>query len=114
MFTSSGNHWCRLRMRSRQGRPPWEVCCICAMSPPEQKAPPAPVRITVWTCASSRICAMAAARAGRMAWFSALRASGRFRVMVPMPSCTEVNTGDALMADSIEIMRTPGNCSASR
>ncbi|MPN58934.1 hypothetical protein SDC9_206650 [bioreactor metagenome] len=64
------------------------------MSPPEQKAPPAPVRMTVCTCVSSRICATAAARAGRMAWLSALRASGRFSVIVPMPSWTEVNTGE--------------------
>ena len=87
-------------MPVRNARPVRAGSSMAEMSPPEQKAPPAPVRMTAFTCASSRICAIAAARAGRMSMLSALRASGRFRVMVPMPSCTEVNTGGALMAFS--------------
>src|SRR5438093_1570544 len=54
-------------------------------SPPEQKWPPAPVRITTRAVGSASISSSTPSISRRMARSSALRASGRFSVIVAIP-----------------------------
>src|SRR3989442_7944247 len=71
--------------RPRPSAAVWRVRMVFT-SPPEQKWPPAPVRITTRAVGSASISSSTPSISRRMARSSALRASGRFSVIVAIPS----------------------------
>src|SRR5256885_1724531 len=67
--------------RARPSAAVWRFARMVLTSPPEQKWPPAPVRITTRTASSASISSSTAASSRRMTKSSAWRAPGRFSVI---------------------------------
>ncbi len=84
---SSATAWCDFCMRSSPPTAVWSGSMV-VMSPPAQKCLPAPASTMALMLRSALIAASAASTSPRIAWLSALRASGRFSRMVATPSST--------------------------
>ncbi len=72
--------------RARPSAAVWRWAAIVLTSPPAEKCPPAPVRMTTRVAASASSSSSTESSSRRMTRSRALRASGRFRVMVATAS----------------------------